>query len=151
MKDTLILILVLAVLGASFFLGRQSKSEGEVIKRDTITIVKTDTLRFTEIKPVKIRIKDTIYIPISDTLTIRDTTYMILPREEKVYQDSTFRAVVSGFRPSLDTIDVYQKTIYKNIYQTEKAKKYGIGVIGGLGYSDKIRPFIGIGVYYKLF
>lgn len=151
MKNTLIILLFLAVLVASFFLGRHTKEGTEILKRDTVTIVKTDTLRLTEIKPVKVRTKDTIYIPISDTLTIRDTTYMVLPREEKTYQDSNFRAVVSGFRPSLDTIDIYKKTVYKNIYQTEKSKRYGIGVIGGLGYSDQVRPFIGIGVYYKLF
>lgn len=35
-----------------------------------------------------------------------------LPREAKVYQDSTYRAVVSGYRPSLDTISIYQRTVF---------------------------------------
>jgi len=37
-----------------------------------------------------------------------------LPRTRKVYQDSTYRAVISGYEPNLDTISVYRKTQYIN-------------------------------------
>lgn len=149
MKNTLIILLFLAVLVASFFLGRHTKGETEILKRDTVTITKIDTLRITEFKVKKVRILDTIFVALKDTITLNDTTFIQLPRTQVIYQDTSYRAVISGYLPRLDSLEVYNKNVYKTI--TEKSKRYGIGVIGGLGYSDQVRPFIGIGVYYKLF
>lgn len=51
-----------------------------------------------------------IYIKV-DSL-IHDTTYVALPREFKMYADSTFEAQVSGIDPTLDWIKIHQKTAY---------------------------------------
>lgn len=51
-----------------------------------------------------------VYIAVHDTTRINDTTFVVLPREVKTYADSTYRAQVSGVQPSLDWIEVYQKT-----------------------------------------
>ena len=42
----------------------------------------------------RILVRDTIAIAVTDTLLKIDTLY--LPREQKVYADSSYRAVVSG-------------------------------------------------------
>lgn len=146
-----IYILFIALIFASFFFGRYTKAEREIIKTDTVKVVRIDTFRLTVLKPYRVIIKDTIQVPITDTLRINDTLFINLPREQKTYKDSTYKAVISGFKPNLDSLEIYKRTITNTITVTEKAKKYGIGVIGGVGYSDKVRPFIGLGFYYKLY
>lgn len=114
----------------------------EVIKRDTIIVP----------KPVKIESKvvDTIKIPVRDTLVVRDT--LLLPREQVEYRDSLYRAVVSGFAPRLDCIEVYPTTKYVTITQTERRDtKFGIGFQVGVGAGAKgFSPYVGIGVQYNL-
>lgn len=84
-----------------------------------------------------------------DTL-VHDSVNVILPITQKKYEDSTYTAWVSGFRPNLDSINIYRKTVYKTI--TEKPRRFGIGVMGGYGYGTKgTTPFIGVGIYYRLF
>lgn len=69
-----------------------------------------DTVK--ELYPVSIReeIVDTLRIVIRDTVRVKDTLYMNLPLEKKLYASSEYYAEVSGYRPSLDYIEVYPKT-----------------------------------------
>ena len=77
---------------------------------------------------------------------------------EKVYVDSTYRAVVSGpalsgYGPALDSISVFRKTV--TVYQTKtvysEPSRWGIGIQAGYGASkDGLTPYIGIGVQYNL-
>ena len=84
-----------------------------------------------------------------DTL-VHDSVNVILPITQKKYEDSTYTAWVSGFRPNLDSINIYRKTVYKTI--TEKPVCWGIGLVGGYGYGTKgTTPVIGVGIYYRLF
>lgn len=147
-----ILTLFLALIFASFFLGRYTKADVEISKTDTITIARIDTIRLTTFKPYKVIVKDTILVAATDTLRINDTLFVNLPREQKTYRDSTYRVVISGYKPTLDSLEIYRKTITNTITLFEKQKRYyGIGIIGGVGYSDKVRPFIGVGAYLRLF
>lgn len=110
------IILALAVIAslASYHKGYKkgiSKAVETIIERvDTLTL--HDTL--TTAKPYYIveRIVDSITVKVP--VVERDTILVNLPRTQKVYQDSTYRAVVSGFAPNLDTITVYRKTQYIN-------------------------------------
>ena len=57
-----------------------------------------------------------------------------IPIEEKTYtDDSTYTAVISGFRPNLESIEVYQKTttITQTIYKRPLVS-FGIGI--GVGF-----------------
>lgn len=114
----------------------------EVIVRDTIIVLKP-----TEIER---RIVDTLYVAVRDTIVRNDTTYVTLPREEKEYADTTYRAVVSGYSPRLESIEVFPTTIYrtKTEYQNQK---FSLGIQVGIGYCGEIKPYIGIGVSYNLF
>lgn len=123
------------------------------LKTDTITITKIDTV--TVLKPVvQYRyitqvITDTLYNTDSVLVPVR------IPIESKTYQDSTYRAVVSGYRASLDTIQVYPihtYTIITNIIT--KQKRFNIGVQAGVGYgcfNKKPDVYWGFGVSYRLF
>lgn len=123
------------------------------LKTDTITITKIDTV--TVLKPVvQYRyitqvITDTLYNTDSVLVPVR------IPIESKTYQDSTYRAVVSGYRASLDTIQVYPIHTYTTITNIiTKQKRFNIGVQAGVGYgcfNKKPDIYVGLGVSYKLY
>lgn len=83
-----------------------------------------------------------------------DSATLEVPIESKVYtDDSTYRAVVSGFMASLDTIDVYNRTIERTISISGKAIKpprWGISVgVGAVATpTGRIEPGIFAGVSY---
>lgn len=87
---------------------KQDASIPSKIKHDTVFI--TDTLKYDKPKPQIVAIKDTIYVLKDSVKTEGDS--ILLPRESKTYEDSTYRAVISGYKPQLDTLMVYPKTIY---------------------------------------
>ena len=41
-----------------------------------------------------------------------DSSRVMLPIHERVYEDSLYRAVVRGYNPELVSLDIYQKSIY---------------------------------------
>lgn len=83
-----------------------------------------------------------------DTL-VHDSVNVIVPITQKRYEDSTYTAWVSGFRPQLDSISIYRKTIYNTI--KEKPSRLGIGITGGYGYGTTgFTPFLGVGLYIRL-
>ena len=112
----------------------------ECIKKDTIVQIKPV---FVERRIVK---KDTIKIAVVDTLVRRDTLY--LPREQKVYADSSYRAVVSGISPRLDSIEVYNKTIVETKIATQKEwRKFDYGVQVGVGLVCPVNSTPNFGFY----
>lgn len=126
-----------------------------VVELDTLVI--RDTVR--ERYPVYVErtVTDTMLIALSDTVTVSDTVYVSLPRERKVYADTNFTAWVSGFRPRLDSIEVYPVTRYvtKEIILPGSAKRWGIGIQAGYGIGlagGKVTgvPYIGIGISYNI-
>jgi hypothetical protein len=150
MKNTLIISLVIALILASYFLGRRTPTQVEIITTDTITVVRTDTIRVTEVKEIEKRVIDTILVAVKDTIILNDTTYIQLPREQKTYQGENYKVWVSGYRPKLDSLNIYEKTIIKEVTNTIE-KKWGLGVMGGYGATKEgLSPFIGVGIYYKI-
>ena len=136
---------------ASFFCGRyivQARMEVLVV-RDTIV----DTLRIREPILISERVVDTVevVVPCEVVRTIHDTMYVQLPISQKEYKDSTYTAWVSGYRAQLDSIAFVQPTITETIIRREKHKRWGLGVIGGYGVGKNgSSPYIGVGVYYRV-
>ena len=151
-------IIVLAV--ACIHKLREGRSQGPetVVKTVVDTLVIRDTIRITQPVPVTVRVRDTIRVPVT-VPGKTDTVWAQLPREEKIYQDSTFRAVVSGpalseeYGPRLDSIQVYSRTTIQ--YQTKtvyvEPSRWSIGIQAGYGASkDGLTPYLGVGVQYRL-
>lgn len=146
------LLLALSITFQHLYHSNRNSVENS-LKTDTVTITKIDTV--TIIKPV-IQYK---YI----TQVITDTLYSIdsvlvpvrIPIETKIYQDSTYRAVISGYRASLDTIQVYPIHTYTTITNIiTKQKRFNIGVQAGVGYgcfNKKPDVYLGFGVSYRLY
>ena len=110
------------------------------------TVVKVDTLL---ISPPMAPL---LTIQLRDTICIGDT---VVHREQAYYEDSLYRAWVSGYRPRLDSLVVFPKTVYQtmtnDIYHTitPKKKRWGLGLQVGYGYPSGI--YVGGGISYNLF
>lgn len=153
-KNIIIAFLSLLLIASVYFLYRGNAIKPSVLVRsDTVTVYKHDTI--TIYKPVtkyqyitQIRI-DTLYSTDSVQVPVQ------VPIERKTYEDSTYKAVVSGYMAALDTIQVYpvhtSTTITNTIY---KRKRFNVGVQAGVGwglYNKKPDLFIGLGFTYRLF
>lgn len=129
------------------------KSKENSLKTDTVTIIKIDTITVT--KPV-VQYRYLTQV-ITDTLYNTDSIKVPvqIPIESKTYQDSTYRAVISGYRASLDTIQIYPIHTITTITNTIiKQKRFNIGVQAGVGYgffNKKPDIYVGLGVSYKLY
>lgn len=98
--------------------------------------------------------KDTIRIP-AEPQIIHDSIYYTVTREEVEYRDSSFRAVVSGFLPRLEEMEIYQKerviTIETTRTVTVEPSRWALSVNAGYGLSSKgFVPYVGVGVSYNL-
>lgn len=83
-----------------------------------------------------------------------DSVDVLVPITQKVYEDSTYRAYVSGFNASLDSIFVYRRTEYITNTRVVKSKpkRFSIGVQAGYGITPKgFQPYVGVGVSVNLF
>jgi len=128
-----------------------------VTKVDTLYL--HDTIRIEKPTPIIIRNIDTILVRIKDTIRIKDTVYIKLPREQKIYQDENYQAWISGYRPELDSIHIFQNTqqiiTSTTINTKQKRGRWGIGIHAGYGLTfqnDAIKPApnIGFGLTYNL-
>lgn len=105
---------------------------------------------------VRVPVDRPIYVshPPNDSVRI-DTIEATIPVTQKHYKSESYQAWVSGYRPNLDSIEVYQKTSTITetitITQTAKQKHWGIGVTGGCQYYPNIKqasPFAGLQLKY---
>jgi hypothetical protein len=109
------------------------------------TVVKVDTLL------ISAPMAPLLVFRLTDTMRIGDT---VVHREQAYYEDSLYRAWVSGYRPRLDSLMVFPRTIYQtvtnDIYHTitPKKKRWGLGLQVGYGYPSGI--YAGVGVSYDL-
>ena len=119
----------------------------------TDTLVLTDTIVKMQPKPYKVTIIDTIYIP-QQPQQPQQPQIDTLIRQEVIYKDSTYMAVVGGIEPYLKSIEIYPKTIYVNNNTTTTIKvrsRFGLGVQAGYGYGrNGLQPYVGVGVQYNL-
>ena len=153
MKNLFYILSFLAFFALGFFGGRCTKHpktiEREVEKRDTLVLL--DTVRVDRPVYITERVVENIYVPVTDTVRLRDTTYMVLPRTQRVYSDSLYRAWVSGYQPALDSLDIYYKEYHITKTIVEKPKRWHVGLQGGYGMSkDGLTPYIGVGLSYSI-
>lgn len=149
-------VFVLVLLALGFCAGRRSVSSDPVepLKPQVDTLFIRDTITAETPVFVTQRVVDSIPYPVYLPQYLHDTVTVYLPRTERVYEDSTYRAVVSGYEPRLDTISVYQKNslIIRTIpVEVSRRTRWGVGVTAGYGMSKEgVSPFIGVGVSYNI-
>ena len=154
-----VLLLFNIVNAIGYFVNEHRNSHSSEMKVKVDTLFVYDTI-FIE-KPVikKVETIDTLLLPVptTDTLMLHDTVLIHLPIEQRQYSDPRYTAWVSGYRPQLDSILIYQRTEYitKEIKTVTKPKRWGIGLQVGYGVSlhnGQIHPapYIGVGLSYSL-
>ena len=161
MRNFLLIMLLLFIALFSLQTYRlYSIKENIIEKCDTIYKTRIDTLKIAQpiyIKQKEIR-RDTIKINIEKQVVkqVNDTVFIDLPIEQKVYSDSSYTAWVSGFQPSLDSINIFQKEktilINQNIINNKK-KRFSIGPSFSVGYDIKhnnLSPTVGLSIQYNL-
>lgn len=129
---------IMLVVAVSFFIGaRYGRKTAripvrlEVIK-DTTLVVTHDTI----VRERPVFVTSYIYDTIRTHFTTieRDTVLVDVPIERRVYaEDSLYRAVVSGWRPSLDTLVVWPTVTTITIREKVKtpAPRLSFGVTAG--------------------
>lgn len=132
------------------------KLRNQPIQTDTTTIIEYDTLKVPFPVPVVVEVDKPFIVPVQELVFIAGGDSIVIPKEVKTYKDSTYKAIVSGFRPSLDYIEVYQKTINNTVTKTISPSRWGVGLSVGYGFhlnAGKVSPapFVGVGVYYNLY
>ena len=148
-------VIALALIAAAFLLGRRSVKPEIVKIHRTGTVVVRDTVRESVLVP-KVRYLtrvDTVLLPVpGDTVEVP----VLVPISRKVYEGEDYRAVVSGFRASLDTLDIFRKTqtvtntVVQRVEVPGKPKRWGIGVSAGYALTPQgVKPYIGAGISYS--
>lgn len=158
---TLVYMLSFAVgfVAAWFVRGFTDVSDGIAPVTDTVTVV--DTVPYLVPVPrdsmvlryetVRLQIADTSRVTVTDTVRVADSVSVVVPITQKIYTDSLYRAYVSGYRPSLDSIFIYGTTRQvTTVVVKEKKHRWGFGIQAGYGYGGSgFAPYIGIGASYN--
>lgn len=165
-KTHLIVFIVGAVLGicTGFFSAKAiyDRPIVEGSKRDTVSV--TDTISHWYPKPVEVeRVRTEFkFLPMvkasvrTDTFTMHDSVLVEVPIESKHYNAPEYDAWVSGYMPSLDSINVYQRTEYitETITRMKPPNRFSLGIQAGYGYGFRSKtwePYVGAGLTIRIF
>lgn len=165
-KTHLIVFIVGAVLGllSGFFSGKAIYDQPikESVTRDTVTRI--DTVSRYYPKPVEVEKTRTEYKwltrvqtdTVTNYTTLHDSVLVEVPIESRHYNAPEYDAWVSGYQPSLDSINVYQKERYitETVTISKPPNRFTIGIQGGYGYGFKSKtwePYVGLGIGIKVF
>ena len=164
MKNKILLCALLFVVGAITALIVQNRllepKERVLVKTKIVhtsdTIYRRDTVLIE--KPIVTYIEKKEDVPplyeIIDTIEeIIDT----IPFEVKEYKGEHYNATVSGYRPSLDRIEIYNDVteirdttfIYRDYVSRAKRKRWSVNASAGVDIHGKPNVMLGIG--YKIF
>ena len=131
---------------------RNGPQEPQSVKVDTLFI--RDTIKVTEPVYVTRRMVDSVLVPVTDTIRLRDTLYVFLEREQIRWEDSLSVVYASGVRPEIDSVIHYAErmVIVKEIPVVRvKKTRWGIGIQAGAGATkDGLTPYVGVGVSYNI-
>lgn len=155
-----IVLLLISLLG-SFYLGvKYGRSDVEIIHSIDTVYYEKPTIAKVETHPITVRVprlifagdvKENNFPNISNTesksLEISDSVEVKIDIETAIYEDTTYRAQISGPRiglygPQLDWVEVYNTTTTKTV---TKRNRFAITAGVGAALTPKgIQPTIGI-------
>lgn len=161
-KTIFAIIGIILCFAISFLVGRKS------VNIPTITTeIRWDTLHIEKPIPYEIEKVRTeyVYVPTpADTVVLErevvhiDSVLVAVDIERRVYGDERYRAVVSGavvgdIRPTLESMDIYQKTEIRTIgYKAPTFRPYIRGSVGrelmGIGGGVSIKDRVDVDVQY---
>lgn len=151
------LIYILGLIIGAFLLSlfwRRCADSTEVVTDTIFKVIKVDRPIVRESTIVRYEV---VQLPIAnDTIcvsdTIKDSVFVEVPIEQKVYSDSNYTAWVSGYRPRLDSISItHQEVSFHNkLVNNKGSKRLFIGIQVGYGITPRgLQPYLGLGVSYR--
>lgn len=161
MKPIWVIIIILLTSAICLTVGYKTglrKSLPNPVKTDTV--IRVDTVHDSIPVPVEdVYIAD-IEIPVPVPVYVldesgnkvekTDTMQFRLPISKKTYENENYKAVVSGFNAKLEDLTIYKHTEY--IRQKIPDRRWGLGVTAGYGVGKHgLSPYIGLGVYYRIY
>lgn len=151
------LIYILGLIIGAFLLSlfwRRCADNTEVVSDTIFKVIKVDRPIVRESTIVKYKV---VRLPIAnDTIcvsdTIKDSVFVEVPIEQKVYSDSNYTAWVSGYHPKLDSISItHQEVSFHNrLVNNNGSKRLYLGIQVGYGITPRgMQPYLGLGVSYR--
>ena len=137
------LLLLLIFAGLGFVFGRRMARIGSeskvIVKADTSSTVEAFDVQKPKLKDSTVIHHVWIKLPVVPTSqesvpAPQDSAQVEIPIERKIYQeDSLYRAVVSGYRVSLDSLLIYNTTTTVTVTNTilTKPVKWSFGITAG--------------------
>lgn len=142
-KWIMIFALLVCAFLAGLFVGGRRDVPDVGVERDTLIVRDTDFIdRPYPVYVARIR-TDTVRLALVDsshTTVIEDSATVEVPITRKVYEDSTYRCVISGYNANLDSLWVYNTIREITVTRTVKTppKHWGFGAT--LGPSVLVTP-----------
>lgn len=137
--------LIIAVIAIGAFLLGTLMPRTPKVEEKVITKVERDTIIHTQIKsvPVYTEHRDTTYIYInsSDTVWVKDTMWLGLPRQHYFAETDDVKIWHSGVDSRIDSLVNFRET--KTILP-EPWKRHSVGVFADIGFN-----LLGVGVEYE--
>ena len=147
-----IAVAVLLLFWADRRIPRNAPGEPQTIKVDTLVI--HDTIKVTEPVSVTKTVVDSVLVPVTDTIRLRDTLYVFMEREQVRWEDSLAVVYASGIDPQVDSVIHFTRDqiIIKEIPVIKvKKSRWGIGVqAGATAGKDGVIPYVGVGMSYNI-
>ena len=149
-------ILLLVLLAGAFLAGRWTKPCGaEAVRRDTVILRDTLTVRVPVPERIEVIRRDTCWLVRCDTVRTADTLRVpvVVPIEQKIYATADYRAVVEGYRPRLVSMELYRQTQVVTETPAARPCRWGIGIQAGYGLAPRtgrFEPYIGLGIQYSI-
>lgn len=156
-KDILILsifLLLLVSVGYGIHITRKFNAIPHESYIDTLRVsvpVPYDSLvlRYETVNLPKVNRPDTIIRNHTDTLMINDTVFVpvYIPITQNHYKGENYEAWVSGYKPQLDSLNVFAPTTLITTPQSSHLIDVTLGLQVGVGWNgDKWSPYVGAGV-----
>lgn len=147
-------------LGAGVLIGRHwsVKSQIPPLTEKVDTLYIRDTIYSYKPKIVERKIVDSVLVPVTDTVHMSDTVFVLLERESVRWEDSLSVVYASGVMTSVDSVFHYtdRMIINKEVRIPVKVKPHwslGVGAYGVATMANGkviVRPAVGVGIQYNI-
>lgn len=150
MKKAIPYIIIAILLAVIVFCLFGKKGQTEVVERrfiDTVVVIRVDTVHA---EPVLIseRVVDTVYVESASGGSAA------LPITQRFYSSDEYQAWVSGYKPRLDSINVFRKVVTNTVHETTVREIYPkhfdlFVTAGGMAAKGDFAPNIGLTMKFK--
>lgn len=141
MKTRDCVLLLVFALAVAYFREKREPEIVEVEKEVVRTRVEVDTVVKYLPMPYAVRTRP-------DTIVVRDT---VLHVQEVEYKDSLYHVKISGYRPTLESIEIFSPNTITERVIYKKPRRWGVGVTAGYGLTkDGLGPSVTVGLNYRI-